>query len=158
MACHPDSHRTTDVKPDTLWGVETGNSRTNRKDDIFMQRRLVQNFTFILEWGKGTFSLTKHTQCWAYSRYFFPACCLLAYSALRHFLYLNPLSHFIWYQILRGKIAETTIFITEERDCRKTSKVLHSLPVWKYEFFRRQNQRICGFILRPTYFYPKHFL
>ena len=57
---------TTDVKPDNmLSGVQTGNgiphdkynirgiahARTNRKDDIFMQRRLVQHFTFILEWG-----------------------------------------------------------------------------------------------------------
>ena len=40
---------------------------TNRKDDIFMQRRLVQNCTFILEWGQGTSSLTKHTRCWTYS-------------------------------------------------------------------------------------------
>ena len=54
---------------------------TNRKDDIFMQRRLVQNFTFILEWGQGTCSLTKHTRRWAYSRYFFPACCLLRFAA-----------------------------------------------------------------------------
>ena len=50
-----------------LSGVPTGNgtphdkydiraiahARTNRKDNIFMQRRLVQNFTSILEWGKG---------------------------------------------------------------------------------------------------------
>ena len=28
-------------------------ARTNRKDDIFMQRRLGQIFIFILEWGKG---------------------------------------------------------------------------------------------------------
>ena len=62
-----------------LSGVQTGNgtphdrynirgiahARTNRKDDIFMQRRLVQNFTFILEWGQGPCSLTKHTQRWA---------------------------------------------------------------------------------------------
>ena len=27
--------------------------RTNRKDDIFMQRRLGQIFKCILEWGKG---------------------------------------------------------------------------------------------------------
>ena len=50
-----------------LSGVQTGNgtphdkynlrsiahARTNRKYDIFMQRRLVQNFTSLLEWGKG---------------------------------------------------------------------------------------------------------
>ena len=51
-----------------LSGVQTGNgtphdkynirgiahARTNRKDDIFMQRQLVQNFTFTLEWGQET--------------------------------------------------------------------------------------------------------
>ena len=56
-------------------------AHTNRKDDIFMQGRLVQTFTFILEWGQGTCSLTKHTRRWAYSRYFFPACCLLRFAA-----------------------------------------------------------------------------
>ena len=81
MTSHLNSHRTTDIKPEMLSGVQTGNgtphdkynirgiahARTNRKDDIFMQRRLVQNFTIILEWGQGTCSLTKHTQCWTYS-------------------------------------------------------------------------------------------
>ena len=52
-------------------GVQTGNGtshdkydirgiahpRTNRKDDIFMQRRIVQSFTYILEWGQGTCTL-----------------------------------------------------------------------------------------------------
>ena len=51
---------TTDIKPDMLSGVQTGNGiphdrynirgiahvRTNRKDDIFMQRRLGQIKTF----------------------------------------------------------------------------------------------------------------
>ena len=45
----------------------------NRKYDIFMQRQLVQNFTYIMEWGQGTCTLKKHTWCWTY-------------SALRHFL------------------------------------------------------------------------
>ena len=58
---------TTDVKPDMLRGVQTGNGilhdrynirgiahvRTNRKDNIFMQRRLVQICICILEWGNG---------------------------------------------------------------------------------------------------------
>ena len=46
-----NSHRTTDIKPEMLSGVQTGNgnphdkyniahARTNRKDNIFMQRRL----------------------------------------------------------------------------------------------------------------------
>merc|ERR1712115_183965 len=46
-----------------------------------MQRRLVQNFTSILEWSQGTCLLTKHTLRWAYSRYFPPACCLLRFAA-----------------------------------------------------------------------------
>ena len=57
--------KTTDFKPDMLSGVQTGNgiihdryhirgiahARTNRKDDILMQRWLGQIFTCILEWG-----------------------------------------------------------------------------------------------------------
>ena len=69
-----------------LSGVQTGNGtshdnydirdiahpRTNRKDEMVMQRRLGQSFTYILEWGQGTCTLTKHTRRWTY-------------SALRHF-------------------------------------------------------------------------
>ena len=89
MTSHLDSDKTTDIKPEMLSGVQTGNgtphdklnlcgiayARTNRKDNIFMQRRLVQNFTYILEWGQGTFTLTKHTWRWTYSalRYFYPS-------------------------------------------------------------------------------------
>ena len=54
MTSHLNSHRTTDIKPEMLSGVQTGNgtphdkynirgiahAQTNRKDDIFMQRRL----------------------------------------------------------------------------------------------------------------------
>ena len=97
MTSHRDSHTTTDVKPEIIPGVQTGNgiphdeynirgiahARTSRKDDIFMQRQLVQNFTYIMEWGQGTKAqrcnhlmtrtLTKCTWRWTYSalRYFF---------------------------------------------------------------------------------------
>ena len=78
MTSHLNSHRTTDIKPEMLSGVQNGNEtphdkynisgiahvRTNRKDNIFMQGRLVQNFTYILEWGQGTCTLTKR---WTYS-------------------------------------------------------------------------------------------
>ena len=54
MTSHLDSQTTTDVKPEMIPGVQTGNgiphdkynicgiahARTNRKDDIFIQRRL----------------------------------------------------------------------------------------------------------------------
>ena len=54
MTSHLDSFGTTDIKPEMLSGVQTGNgtahdiydirgiahAHTNRKDDIFMQRRL----------------------------------------------------------------------------------------------------------------------
>ena len=54
MTSHRDSHTITDVKPEMIPGVQTGNGiphdkynirgiahvRTNRKDDIFRQRRL----------------------------------------------------------------------------------------------------------------------
>ena len=77
---------TTEIKPEMLSGVQTGNgtpqdkynirgishAHTNRKEYIFMQRRLVKNFTFILEWGQG------------HIPGIFPL--HAAYSALRHFL------------------------------------------------------------------------
>ena len=58
MTSHRDSHTITDVKPEIIPGVQTGNGMphdkynicgidhvcTNRKDNIFMQRQLVQNF------------------------------------------------------------------------------------------------------------------
>ena len=97
MTSHLNSHGTTDIKPEMLSGVQTGNgtphdkynihgiahARTNRKDDIFMQRRLVQNFTFILEWGQGICSLTKNTCRWTnYAlQYFSTACCLVRFAA-----------------------------------------------------------------------------
>ena len=54
MSSHLNSHRTTDIKPEMLSGVQNGNgtphdrykirgivhARTNRKDNIFMQRQL----------------------------------------------------------------------------------------------------------------------
>ena len=54
MTSHHNNHTTTDVKPELISGVETGNgiqhnkydihgitqARIDRKDDIFMQRRL----------------------------------------------------------------------------------------------------------------------
>ena len=78
MTSHLDSHTTTDDKPDILSDVKTGNgiphdtyivchARTNRKDNIFMQRQRVQNFTYVMEWGQGTCTLTKRTQRWKYS-------------------------------------------------------------------------------------------
>ena len=114
MTSHLNSHRTTDIKPEMLSGVQTGNgtphdiynirgiahARTNRKDDIFMQRRLVQNFTFILEWGQGTCLLTRHTRCWAYSRYFFHACCLLRFAAF--FCNLSGFSHKFKFDLKNG--------------------------------------------------------
>ena len=44
MTSHCDSHTTTDIKPEIIPGVQTGNgiphARTNIKDNIFRQRRL----------------------------------------------------------------------------------------------------------------------
>ena len=74
MLSQLDCHMRTDVKPDMLSGVQTGNGiphdrynirgiahvRTNRKDDILMQRRLGQIFICILERGK---TLVKNQDC-----------------------------------------------------------------------------------------------
>ena len=87
MTSHLDSFGTTDIKPEMLSGVQTGNGTahekydipgiahacTSRKDDIFMQGQLVQGFTYMLEWGQRTCTWTKHTRRWTYSalRYFY---------------------------------------------------------------------------------------
>ena len=95
MNSHLNSHRTTHIKPEMLSGVQTVNgsphdkhnirgiahARTNRKEEIFIQRRLVQNFTYIMEWGQRTCTLTKRTRRWTY-------------SALRHFFL--SLVYFSW--------------------------------------------------------------
>ena len=67
---------TTDVKPDMLSGVQTGNGiprdrfnirgnahgRTNRKDDIFMQRRLGQILHVYWSGGKGLLKIEDRTR------------------------------------------------------------------------------------------------
>ena len=68
MTSHLDSHTINDVKPELVSGVQSGNriphdennvrgiahARAYIKDDIFMQRRLVQSFKCIRKWGHGT--------------------------------------------------------------------------------------------------------
>ena len=86
MTSHLESYSTTDVKLNMLSGVLSGKGieheecnirgiahvHAYRKDDIFMQRQLVQSKAYILEWGGGTCTLMKHTRRWTYSalRYF----------------------------------------------------------------------------------------
>ena len=81
LMTHLDSHTTTDVTPDMLSGVQTGNGiphdrynirgiahvHTNRKDDIFMQRRLGPIFTCTLECGQGTCKKSKPYPARAYT-------------------------------------------------------------------------------------------
>ena len=81
MTSHLDSHTTTDVKPDMLSGVQTGNgiphdrynirgiahARRNRKDNIFKQRRLGQICTCILEWGQRTCKKSRPYPAGAYT-------------------------------------------------------------------------------------------
>ena len=55
MTSYLDRHRTTDIRPEILSGVQTGNEIQHDEydicDDKVMQRRLLQSFTYILEWG-----------------------------------------------------------------------------------------------------------
>ena len=101
MTSHLNSHGTTDIKPEMLSGVQTGNGPphdiynirsiahawTNTKDDIFMQRRLVQNFTSILEWGKGLVYWRSTHSAGHIPGIFFPGCCLLRFAAFFHNVY-----------------------------------------------------------------------
>ena len=68
MTSHLDSHGTTDIKPEMLSGVQTRNGiqldeygihgilhvHAYRQDDIFMQRQLLQSFTYIFFAKDGT--------------------------------------------------------------------------------------------------------
>ena len=98
MTSHLNSHRTTDIKPEMLSGVQTGNgtphekyntrgiahSRTNRKDDIFMQRRLVQKlYIYIGVWSRDLFIAEAHTALGIFFSLH------AAYSALRHFFVIG---------------------------------------------------------------------
>ena len=61
MTSHLDNHETTDIKPEMLSGVQTrnglqcdaynirgiGHVQAYRKDDIFMQKRLLQSFIYM---------------------------------------------------------------------------------------------------------------
>ena len=78
MTSHLNNHGTTDIKPEMLSGVQTRNKYnicgiahacTNRKDDICMQRRLVQNFILDLFIDEAHTALE------------FPACCLVRFAA-----------------------------------------------------------------------------
>ena len=76
MTSHLDSHGTTDIKPEMLSGVQTRNgtphdkynihciahARTNRKD-FYAKKTCAKLYIYI--------------RVGAYSRYLFPACCLL---------------------------------------------------------------------------------
>ena len=103
MTSHLNSHRTTNIKPEMLFGVQTGNGTphdkynilgiahawTKRKDNIFMQIRLVQNFTVIFEWGKGLV-LWRSTHGTGHIPGIFSL--HAGYSALRHFSPMNQWS------------------------------------------------------------------
>ena len=81
MTSHLNSHRTTDIKPEMLSGVQTGNGTphdkydirgiahawTNRKDYICKQRRQGQIFTCILEWGQRTYKKSRPYPARAYT-------------------------------------------------------------------------------------------
>ena len=96
MTSHLNSQRTTDIKPEMLSVVQTGNgtphdkynirgiahARTNRKDDIFMQRRLVHLYIYIYIYiyiGVGSRDLFIDEAHMALD--ILPACCLVRFAA-----------------------------------------------------------------------------
>ena len=115
--------------PHAIYNIRgIAHARTNRKDDIFMQRRLVQNFTFILEWGQGTCLLTKHTLRWAYSRYFPPACCLLRFAAF--FFLTLPLALACSYLIIPLRISACSLTKTlGEASLSKNKRIWDNVPL-----------------------------
>ena len=110
--------------------------QTNRKDDIFMQRRLVHNLTFILGRGQGTCSLTKHTR-------HIPGIFSLhaAYSALWHFSIIKKWS----ISITSQKNLEAPV-----QEIRKLLK--KSGEIWgKYQTVIKDTDFVC----KSQYFFRK---
>ena len=68
VTSHHDSHTITDIKQKILSGFQTGyrlpfdeynicgivDDYTYRKNNIFMQRRPLQSYTYVWKWGQGT--------------------------------------------------------------------------------------------------------
>ena len=93
MTGHFNSHRTTDIKPEMLSGVQTGNGtphdkynirgityvRTNRKDNIF-KTTSAKLYIYIGVGSRDLFIDEAHTAL-GIPQYFFPACCLLRFAA-----------------------------------------------------------------------------
>ena len=140
MISHLNSHRTTDIKPEMLSGVQTGNGtphdkynthgiahgRTNWKEDIFVQRQLVQNFTFTLEWGKGLVHwLSRHGAGHIPGIFFLHA----AYSALRHFCFMSKIMFSCFcYLLFSPRIMFS--WSSSAGSCFKTPDVCFFLPVF----------------------------
>ena len=93
MTSHLNSHGTTDIKPEMLSGVQTGHGTPHDKYNIrgiaraykqkrrhFHAKTTGAKLYIFIGVGQGTCLLTKHTRHWAYSRYFFPASCLLCFA------------------------------------------------------------------------------
>ena len=123
MTAHLTSHGTTDIKPEMLSGVQTGNgtphyeydihgiahARTNRNDNIFMQRWLVQNFTFIIGVGSRDLFIDE-----AHVAGYIPGIFSLyaAYSALWHFFFLILRLFWAHLKVVHQKNGRNQLFAT----------------------------------------------
>ena len=85
-----------------------------------MQRRLVQSFIYIFEWGQGTCTLTKHTLRWTYSA--------LPYSLFGQLLSL------LSFPIIGNVFQQTVKFNRDQFSCLKSfQQTSEKYPVRKEE-------------------------
>ena len=161
MTSHGDSHTKTDVKPEMISGVQTGNgtphdkydirciahASTSRIDNIFKQRRQVHSFTYnILGWGQGTCTLTKDTRRWTN-------------SALRYFLALFQAKYLIQSQTLRLNSKIVKLVTSTSSKCLKFT-YLSVLWIWWINMLKIFHRLHTNWKLGSTTIWPycgRHF-
>ena len=67
MTSHLDRHTTTDVKPDMLSGVQTGNRILHDRYNVYAALPMCAQTEKTTFSCKDDCALTKHTRCWTYS-------------------------------------------------------------------------------------------
>ena len=117
-----------------------------------MQKRLVQNFTFILEWGQETCSFRKHTRRWAYSGFFslYAAC-----SALRHFFLMAQTYVIPTFVMVLGKISQSDVSFDNFAHCTER-RTYHNDDIFLSLIFHFSYLLARGTRINPTFVFVQY--
>ena len=157
MTSHLNSHRTTDIKPEMLSGVQTGNgtphdkynirgnaqARTNRKDDIFMQRRL----------GVKGLVYWRSTQCAGHIPSFFSL--YAAHSVLRHFFLMAQTYVIPTLVMVLGKISQSDVSFDNFAHCTER-RTYHNDDIFLSLIFNFSYLLARGTRINPTFVFVQY--